>query len=1845
VLPAAAREAMAPRYGPVNTYSGVLSFARTDLSVPDAGAVLVASRIYRSDLTGGSDAGPGWSVSYSEGLSAGGGLVSMALPDGRSLGFLTDPAAGYVPAPGVAAAFGVDPGATTITAADQTGYRFDPAGELTGLTLGDPGHVVTVSRSGGRPARVTGVSGRYLEYQRTGGLVSTVADSAGRRVGLAYAGGRLAAVSGVDGQAESYGYDGQGRLTTVTSPMGRARLAVGYDGTNRVAWLERQGVGRVTLDYRPAEGATVITQPDGGQIRQEYDFAGRLVAEQVTAGSGAAGGSGWHAVYDGEGHLVLDITGVPNLALSGHGPSAPATLYDGSGDPVLTVDPVGGFVAATFDARHRPLVVTQSVTATSTAQTVRTYTPEGRLSTVTDPVGKRWQFASNARGQITGRTDPAGRQISLTYAGNGDVSSRADETGAVTGFEHDPAGRLAATIDPLGHRVQVTYTAWDAISTHTRATGGLTTLVYDADRRPVSATDPVGGSTRYEYDPAGRTAAVTDPAGGRTSIGYDPMGRPATVTGPGSASTTRVYSAEGWPVRVTDPAGAVTTTSYDPAGRPIRLTDALGQVVQTVYTRAGKVATVQTPDGATRGYGYDAAGHASAYFGAGPGTDDTWTTTYDAAGRVAVVADPLGHQRRTSYDDAGRVAAATDPMGVTRSYAYSDAARTLTVTDPMGTVSVQTRDAAGRIVADTDAAGAVTSYGYDGDGQVVSVTDPDGVVTGYEYDPAGRLTALTDGAGRRTTYTLDHLGRLTGRDRPGPGSEAVGYDPAGNPTSHTDPTGQTWTASYDPMGRVLTQTDPLGHTTSYGRDPLGRIVSTTDPAGVITTTGYDPVGRVAVQADTSGASWLTRYDGEGRVTSTVDPVGVTWTYTLDRAGRLTDAVTDAGARHYLFGYDAADRLATESAPYSFSYGYNARGEQTSRTDALGHTTTVGYDGAGRPTTITVPSGHTTTTGYTPGGRVASASDPLGNTATYGYDSAGQLVRITLPRGGHYDYTYDDAGLLAAETDPLGHTTTFGYDPAGRPVSTSYPSGRVVESGYDSAGRLTTATAGGQTRSYGYDQAGRLVSATSPTGALGFGYDSRGLLIRSTDGRGETGFDYDAAHRLTRRTPAAGTPTVYGHDAESGDVVTVRGPMNLDIDRGPGGRINRIRGVSPSSTAVKETYTYNAAGQLTSTTAGATPASQVTYDIDGQVTSHAQNHGNDPANNTTDLTYDSAGRLTTAVLKHGSTVISTTSYGWDPDANRTTVATTGQPTLTTSYDLADRPTTSSDGTSYMHDLDGNLTATTKAGATATYTYDAFNELIGTSTAGVTVGYTRDPLGRVARRTQTGAADHTTYYDATTLVGGLRTGTGPTLDAIRLPDDGKLLALAGPSTTTLRIQSTVHGDLSGLWNATTGAALSATTYDPFGVPTTSGTDPTGLGWQTMPADPTNGLVDMTFRHYQPNAGRFTAPDNLPGDPDRPITLNRYLYANASPANYYDPDGHSGLASAKDGGIGGIGAGAGVAIAGSGITLTMPKVIPAIRDAVASIRIPCPLVCTGGTARTELAVKPIDPAAGGAAAATAAALAALGNITDIEIDSINCLRAALLPWTKECGGSGIRPGGEGGGDGGTGAGGTGGGGGSSPWTGLPRPSATIGSGHVVGVGAAVAGIAAAAVANATAQTATATAMGDGPGGCSNPLEIIAEIAQATVDGVQSMYDLVAATDHPYNVLAASTLVDDPSSNGAIGCGPKGESIREIPGGSSGGPGAGRRIPPDMLSDYNIGVNADPNLPTPLCSYCRTNPATSIDHVHPRSQGGDLTGANTTPACTFCNSSKGARGAPVNPPPNYTGPWPPPWWPANMR
>jgi len=89
--------------------------------------------------------------------------------------------------------------------------------------------------------------------------------------------------------------------------------------------------------------------------------------------------------------------------------------------------------------------------------------------------------------------------------------------------------------------------------------------------------------------------------------------------------------------------------------------------------------------------------------------------------------------------------------------------------------------------------------------------------------------------------------------------------------------------------------------------------------------------------------------------------------------------------------------------------------------------------------------------------------------------------------------------------------------------------------------------------------------------------------------------------------------------------------------------------------------------------------------------------------------------------------------------------------------------------------------------------------------------------------------------------------------------------------------------------TGAPGATRGYTPFGeIHETAGSAASSYGFAGEWIDST-GLIHLRARYYAPAVGRFVSRDTWQGRPLQPITQNRYVYANGSPANYVDPSGH--------------------------------------------------------------------------------------------------------------------------------------------------------------------------------------------------------------------------------------------------------------------------------------------------------------------------------------------------------------------
>ena len=89
----------------------------------------------------------------------------------------------------------------------------------------------------------------------------------------------------------------------------------------------------------------------------------------------------------------------------------------------------------------------------------------------------------------------------------------------------------------------------------TYADGTTNTFTYDARHNPVTMTDAMGNTVRFDYDGA-NLVKLTDASGSVYTFGYDALGRRVSAT---------------------DPLGNTTKTVYDAAGRVITTQDEIGR--------------------------------------------------------------------------------------------------------------------------------------------------------------------------------------------------------------------------------------------------------------------------------------------------------------------------------------------------------------------------------------------------------------------------------------------------------------------------------------------------------------------------------------------------------------------------------------------------------------------------------------------------------------------------------------------------------------------------------------------------------------------------------------------------------------------------------------------------------------------------------------------------------------------------------------------------------------------------------------------------------------------------------------------------------------------------------------------------------------------------------------------------------------------------------------------------------------------------------------------------------------------------------------------------------------------
>lgn len=284
-------------------------------------------------------------------------------------------------------------------------------------------------------------------------------------------------------------------------------------------------------------------------------------------------------------------------------------------------------------------------------------------------------------------------------------------------------------------------------------------------------------------------------------------------------------------------------------------------------------------------------------------------------------------------------------------------------------------------------------------------------------------------------------------------------------------------------------------------------------------------------------------------------------------------------------------------------------------------------------------------------------------------------------------------------------------------------------------------------------------------------------------------------------------------------------------------------------------------------------------------------------------YDGLNRLTSEQVtgdpagENGAVV-----YTHDAVGNRLSRSSTllGVASQSDAYDVNDRLD------SDTYDSNGNTVAA--SGVTTGDIYDPWNRLVRRfKPDGTVVDLCYDHAGnRVAKTVSAGLDRTSTAYlvDANSL-----TGYAQVLEELREDGLGGLEVFrtyAAGNDLISQTQLLPDGNGGEVWAThyflydgqgsvwgladVNGAVTDAYTYDAFGLHLReegAGT-PNNIRYTGEMWDADLGQYYLRARYYEPNRGRFWTMDNFEGFNADPISLHKYLYANANPVMYTDPSG---------------------------------------------------------------------------------------------------------------------------------------------------------------------------------------------------------------------------------------------------------------------------------------------------------------------------------------------------------------------
>ncbi|MFG2091264.1 DNRLRE domain-containing protein [Spirillospora sp. NPDC048824] len=1316
----------------------------------------------------------------------------------------------------------------------------------------------------------------------------------------------IKSISDISGRTLTFTYSAKGLLGELVDGAGSSQpktFAFQYDAT--------QGNKNVKLVKvtDPRGHATDLAYYDTPQDDPKFKWSLKTITDRLghpttfayTDPDGTAGQQIRTVVTDAENH-------------------ATTYLMDGKGRPIETTNAKQQTTKLGWDDDNNVTRLEEPPATTGATPAISTwaYDPKtGYPTEIKDAEavkngwdGTRLTYQTGLNGHIAdliSKQSPEGRTHTFTYTPEGDLSSVTDPLGTATSTEGD-------------YTTRYTYDTWGQLKTATDANGNTTTnSEFGPHGYPKTITDPLQKSTTFVYDERGQVTKVTNALSHDTTQAYDTYGRPLESSVPkdqsaGDIITTPApeYDANDNAVKVYAPNGAVATAVYDDADQIVASyapRDEPGDPERKTtftYDKVGNL-TSQT----------DPKGNLTATAG-----DFTVTSVFDELNRVTEVVNSRGEKITSTYDNVGNLVKVVDPRknatadtgDYTTKYTYDLNHRPKSVIDATGESTSTNYDRDGLPIETIDQENNKTIVSFDARGKPYQVKvphkDDGGIVhntTRYEYDqvgnqtktitPRGVATAAADDFTYQTVY--DELNRVK--------EQLTAYDPADARYNQPDRT----LFDYDPVGRMSKVSAPpsqgqmVRNETRYTYFDNGWTRTSSDPWDISTEYDYNLLGQQTSSTLTSAGGSSSRTLGwefypSGNLKARTDsgiPVG-SQVVLVDNSDYNNTAENPSGA----WTAGTADR----------QHGYNVHTRPAGDgTGLFVWQLTVPQDG-----TYEVFARHSDTTGAAPDARMTvthaagettktvdqtSGAGEWQSLGSYGFtENSPHKITLTDQATAGTTVVADAVMLVrdnSGDTDNENKAFTYRYD----------PNGNLIEVGDNSPGAAIDAYA------TTYDDLNRVAKVEEKTGTgvvntTAYTYDANGNPLTRAHDSTWSKFDYNTRDLIEKITNA---PTATSTDKRvSTFTYTPRG--QLDTQTKPNG--NTV------------TFTYTLDGLIThqaekKSGGGLVAEHNLDYTPNGHIATDAarlMNADNPGAllDTTYAFTYDPQDRIA-KVTKTGNAA-GTETYAYDGNNNVVTQTVAGT-TTTHNYDRNRLLTSTANGitSTYNYDPLGRLdTVSTGGQINQKYRYDGFDRIAsqtaGTGSAAKTTTYTYDPFDRTTSKTEGSKRTDFTYLATgsevlTEEVAGKVTKSyeysawGSKLTQLKHTDPGQEIS-----------QYIYHprGDVEAITkpNGDTRATYGYTAYGENDAPSFTGVDkpdPQNPGAEPYNAyrfnahrwDQGSGTYDMGFRNYDPGLNRFLTRDMYGGAlsdmalATDPFTMNRYAFGGGNPISNIEYNGHFG------------------------------------------------------------------------------------------------------------------------------------------------------------------------------------------------------------------------------------------------------------------------------------------------------------------------------------------------------------------